>query len=104
MSDSFIDTLYKVYKSLFVVLVISLLIIELVLGFALVTRFSMSPVLVIATFICTLVALSPMLLMFKIISSLKNIEHTILYSKSDKGVDKLNCDEAKDSKPIELYK
>ena len=100
MTDKCIDMLYEVYKALFIVLVISLLFIELVCGFSL----NVSPYLVIVTFICTLMALCPMLLMFKIVSSLKNIEYAICYIKADKDVDKLNCDEAKDSKPTELEK
>lgn len=93
-----IDMLYKVCKQLFVWLVIILLSLELVCGF------TVSFILAIVAFICTLMILGPIIVMFKIASSLKNIEDVICYSKADKDVDELHYDEAKDSKPIELEK
>ena len=107
MTYESIDILYKVCKELFVWLVIILLSIELVCGF------TISFILAIVAFVCTLVMLCPMIVMFKIASSLKNIEDVICYSKADKDVDELHYDEAdkelryceaKDSKPIELEK
>ena len=98
MTYESIDTLYKVCKGLFVWLVIILLFIELVCGF------TVSFILAIVAFVCTLVMLCPMIVMFKIASSLKNIEDVICYSKADKDVDKLHYGEVKDSKPIELEK
>ena len=98
MTYESIDTLYKVCKGLFVWLVIILLFIELVCGF------TVSFILAIVAFVCTLVMLCPMIIMFKIASSLKNIEDVICYSKADKDADELHYGEAKDSKPIELYK
>ena len=98
MTYESIDTLYKVCKGLFVWLVIILLSIELVCGF------TISFILAIVAFVCTLVMLCPMIVMFKIASSLKNIEDVICYSKADKDVDKLHYGEVKDSKPIELEK
>ena len=98
MTYESIDTLYKVCKGLFVWLLIILLSIELVCGF------TVSFILAIVAFVCTLVMLCPMIVMFKIASSLENIEDVICYSKADKDVDELHYDEAKDSKPIELDK
>ena len=98
MTYECIDMLYKVCKSLFVLFVISLLIIELVCGF------TVSSILAVVTFICTLVILFPIIITFKIASSLENIENVICYSKADKDVDELHYGEAKDSKPIELDK
>ena len=98
MTYESIDTLYKVCKGLFVWLLIILLSIELVCGF------TISFFLAIVAFVCTLVMLCPMIVMFKIASSLKNIEDVICYSKADKDVDKLHYGEVKDSKPIELEK
>ena len=66
--------------------------------------FTISFILAIVAFVCTLVTLCPMIVMFKIASSLKNIEDVICYSKADKDVDELHYDEAKDSKYIELDK
>ena len=96
MTYESIDTLYKVCKGLFVWLLIILLSIELVCGF------TISFILAIVAFICTLVILFPIIITFKIASSLENIEHAIYYSKADKNVDELRYDEAKDSKYIEL--
>ena len=98
MTYESIDTLYKVCKGLFVWLLIILLSIELVCGF------TVSFILAIVAFVCTLVMLCPMIVMFKIASSLENIEDVICYSKADKDVDELHYGEAKDSKPIELEK
>ena len=107
MTYESIDILYKVCKELFIWLVIILLSIELVCGF------TISFILAIVAFVCTLVMLCPMIVMFKIASSLKNIEDVIwlksiedviCYSKADKDVDELHYDEAKDSKYIELDK
>lgn len=98
MTYKSIDMLYKVCKELFVLVVITLLVIELVCGF------TVSFTLAIVSFICTLVILFPIIITFKIASSLENIEYAICYIKADKYVDKLNCDEAKDSKPTELEK
>lgn len=98
MTYECIDMLYKVCKSLFVLFVISLLIIELVCGF------TVSSILAVVTFICTLVILFPIIITFKIASSLENIENVICYRKADKDVDELHYGEAKDSKPIELDK
>lgn len=98
MTYESIDMLYKVCKELFVWLVIILLSIELVCGF------TISATLAIVAFVCTLAMLCPMIVMFKIASSLKNIEDVICYSKADKDVDELHYGEAKDSKPIELDK
>ena len=98
MTYESIDILYKVSKELFVWLVVILLSIELVCGF------TISFILAIVAFICTLVMLCPMIVMFKIASSLKNIEDVICYSKAKKKVDELHNDEAKDSKYIELDK
>lgn len=96
MTNKSIDMLYKVCKELFVLLVISLLIIELVCGF------TISFIAAIVAFICTLVILFPIIITFKIASSLENIEYAIRYNKADKNVDELHYDEAKDSKYIEL--
>lgn len=96
MTDESIDTLYKVCKELFVLLVISLLVIELMCGF------TVSFIAAIVAFVCTLVILSPIIITFKIVSSLENIEYAICYNKADKDVDELHYDEAKDDKPIEL--
>lgn len=96
MTHESIDILYIVCKELFVLLVISLLVIELVCGF------TVSFILAVVIFICTLVMLFPIIITFKIASSLENIEHAIYYSKADKNVDELHYDEAKDSKYIEL--
>lgn len=98
MTYESIDTLYKVCKGLFVWLLIILLSIELVCGF------TISFILAIVAFVCTLATLCPMIVMFKIASSLENIEEVICYSKADKDVDELHYGEAKDSKPIELDK
>lgn len=98
MTNESIDILYKVCKELFVLLVISLLVIELVCGF------TVSFILAVVTFICTLVMLFPIIITFKIASSLENIEYAIRYNKADKDVDELHYGEAKDSKPIELEK
>lgn len=98
MTYESIDTLYKVCKGLFVWFLIILLSIELVCGF------TVSFILAIVAFVCTLAMLSPMIVMFKIASSLENIEEVICYSKADKDVDELHYGEAKDSKPIELDK
>ena len=107
MTYESIDILYKVCKELFIWFVIILLSIELVCGF------TISFILAIVAFVCTLVMLCPMIVMFKIASSLKNIEDVIwiksiedaiCYSKADKDVDELHYDEAKDSKYIELDK
>lgn len=98
MTHESIDILYKVCKGLFVWFVIILLSIELVCGF------TISFILAIVAFVCTLVALCPMIVVFKIASSLENIEDVICYSKADKDVDELHYGEAKDSKPIELEK
>lgn len=98
MTHESIDILYKVCKGLFVWLVIILLSIELVCGF------TISFILAIVAFVCTLVILSPIIIAFKIASSLENIEEVICYSKADKDVDELHYGEAKDSKPIELGK
>lgn len=98
MTHESIDILYKVCKGLFVWLVIILLSIELVCGF------TISFILAIVAFFCTLVILSPIIIAFKIASSLENIENVICYSKADKDVDELHYGEAKDSKPIELDK
>lgn len=100
MTYKSIDMLYKVCKELFVLFVITLLVIELVCGFAL----SVSFILAVVAFICTLVILFPIIITFKIASSLENIEDVICYSKADKDVDELHYGEAKDSKPIELEK
>lgn len=96
MTDESIDTLYTVCKELFVLLVISLLVIELMCGF------TVSFIAAIVAFVCTLVILFPIIITFKIVSSLENIENVICYSKADKDVDELHYDEAKDDKPIEL--
>ena len=107
MTYKSIDMLYKVCKELFVLFVITLLVIELVCGF------TVSFTLAIVAFICTLAILFPIIITFKIVSSLENIEYAICYSKADKDVDELHYDEAdkelrygeaKDSKPIELEK
>ena len=98
MTYESIDMLYKVCKGLFVWLLIILLSIEVVCGF------TVSFILAIVAFVCTLMILCPIIVMFKIASSLKNIEDVICYSKADKDVDESHYDEAKDSKPIELYK
>ena len=107
MTYESIDTLYKVCKGLFVWLLIILLSIELVCGF------TISFILAVVAFICTLMILCPIIVMFKIASSLKNIEDVICYSKADKDVDELHYNEAdkelhygeaKDSKYIELEK
>ena len=98
MTYESIDTLYKVCKGLFVWLLIILLSIELVCGF------TISFILAIVAFVYTLAMLCPMIVMFKIASSLENIKDVICYSKADKDVDELHYDEAKDSKPIELDK
>lgn len=98
MTHESIDILYKVFKGLFVWFVIILLSIELVCGF------TISFILAIVAFVCTLVVLCPMIVVFKIASSLENIEDVICYSKADKDVDELHYGEAKDSKPIELEK
>lgn len=94
MTYESIDILYKVCKELFVLLVIILLVIELVCGF------NISFILAIVAFVCTLVMLCQMIVMFKIASSLENIEDVICYSKANKDVDELHYGEAKDSKPI----
>ena len=98
MTYESIDMLYKVCKELFVWFVIILLSIELI------CCFTISATLAIAAFVCTLAMLCPMIIMFKIASSLKNIEDVICYSKADKDVDESHYDEAKDSKHIELEK
>lgn len=98
MPHESIDILYKACKGLFVWFVIILLSIELVCGF------TVSFILAIVAFVCTLVMLCPMIVMFKIASSLEHIEDVICYSKADKDADELHYDEAKDSKPIELEK
>ena len=103
MTYKSIDMLYKVCKELFVLFVITLLVIELVCGF------TISFILAIVAFVCTLVILFPIIITFKIASSLENIEDVICYSKADKDADELRYDEAdkelrygeaKDSKPI----
>lgn len=84
MTNKIIDLLAKVYKALFVWLGIILLFIELVGGIILSAKFGVSFFLTIGTLVGTLLVWCSMSLLFKIVSSLQNIESAVCeHSASD---------------------